>query len=109
MLTGPLAGLTRDAISIDGIAHNRLFRLVDTAGLTRILQDKRLMAEDVDRKINRLSSKAGISTALRRLPGIYHQPHSTRLSRADDPSQFSLHVSEMALKSALEAMRYITV
>jgi GTP-binding protein len=35
MLTGPEAGLTRDAISVDFTAGGRRFRLVDTAGLRR--------------------------------------------------------------------------
>ena len=35
MLTGPMAGLTRDAISIDWTYKNRQLRLTDTAGLRR--------------------------------------------------------------------------
>jgi len=35
MLTGPEAGLTRDAISVDFSSGGRRFRLVDTAGLRR--------------------------------------------------------------------------
>ncbi len=35
MLTGPMAGLTRDAISIDWTYGNRKLRLTDTAGLRR--------------------------------------------------------------------------
>jgi GTP-binding protein len=35
MLTGPEAGITRDAISVDWEAKGRRFRLVDTAGLRR--------------------------------------------------------------------------
>ena len=35
MLTGPMAGLTRDAISIDWTYKGRLLRLTDTAGLRR--------------------------------------------------------------------------
>jgi GTPase len=35
MLTGPEAGITRDAIAVDWIWHGRPFRLVDTAGLRR--------------------------------------------------------------------------
>jgi GTP-binding protein len=35
MLTGPEAGITRDAISVDWIWRDRAFRLVDTAGMRR--------------------------------------------------------------------------
>ncbi len=35
MLTGPEAGITRDAISVDWVHHGRKIRLVDTAGLRK--------------------------------------------------------------------------
>jgi GTPase len=35
LLTGPEAGITRDAIAVDWLWHNRRVRLVDTAGLRR--------------------------------------------------------------------------
>jgi GTP-binding protein len=35
LLTGPEAGITRDAIAIDWTAHGRAFRLFDTAGMRR--------------------------------------------------------------------------
>ena len=35
MLTGPEAGITRDAISVDWTWRDRAFRLVDTAGMRR--------------------------------------------------------------------------
>jgi len=35
MLTGPEAGITRDAISVDWTWHDRHFRLVDTAGMRK--------------------------------------------------------------------------
>jgi GTP-binding protein len=35
MLTGPEAGITRDAISVDWTWHERPFRLVDTAGMRK--------------------------------------------------------------------------
>jgi GTPase len=35
LLTGPEAGITRDAISIDWLSHDRRIRLIDTAGLRR--------------------------------------------------------------------------
>jgi GTP-binding protein len=35
LLTGPEAGITRDAIAVDWTSHGRTFRLFDTAGLRR--------------------------------------------------------------------------
>jgi len=35
LLTGPEAGITRDAISIDWLSHDRRIQLIDTAGLRR--------------------------------------------------------------------------
>jgi GTP-binding protein len=35
LLTGPEAGITRDAIAIDWTAHGRVFRLFDTAGIRK--------------------------------------------------------------------------
>ncbi len=35
VMTGPEAGITRDAVSVDWVYNNRKFKLVDTAGLRR--------------------------------------------------------------------------
>jgi GTPase len=56
MITGPEAGITRDAIAIDGHWHGRPLRLVDTAGLRKRakVDDKleRLSAADTKRAID---------------------------------------------------------
>ncbi|KAJ1421277.1 GTP-binding protein, partial [Ochromonadaceae sp. CCMP2298] len=43
-ITGPMPGLTRDAVHAEWLHKGRKFKLVDTAGLTRIRTDKKLLA-----------------------------------------------------------------
>jgi GTP-binding protein len=55
LLTGPEAGITRDAIAIDWKWHDQLIRLIDTAGLRRrskvVEKLERLSGADTDRAI----------------------------------------------------------
>ncbi len=55
MLTGPEAGITRDAVSVDWEYRGRKFRLVDTAGLRRranvVEKLERLATDDTERAI----------------------------------------------------------
>ncbi len=121
-----MPGLTRDAIFVDWVSpeQNRLFRLVDTAGLTRVVQDRRLLLPAADRRLAALHRQdARVNKAAAQLPGTRgvvarggsggsiggRGLTAVAASRSDDPSQFSLQVSEMALASALSALRYSQV
>ncbi len=116
-----MPGLTRDAIFVDWVspAQDRLFRLVDTAGLTRVVQDRRLLLPAADRRLAALCRQdARVNKAAAQLPGTTTTRRhggggggalAVAATRAVDPSQFSLQVSEMALKSAMSALRYSQV
>ena len=117
VIVGPTPGLTRDAISVEWQFRERLFRLVDTAGLTRIRTDKALLHSPLEAARRTTQDRTGSDKGLAlaapaaaskvnrsvELPGIdLMQPD-------EDPSQFSHQVSEMALISALNALRFAQV
>ena len=131
VITGPVAGLTRDAIEVEWEYRKRLFRLVDTAGLTRTrpvpaLTDNKTQKQ-VTKKLESLSpgaypesgSKAspnkliGMPTASAAAkPSVYKKislPGIQDLKPDVDPSQFSYQVSELALINALNALRFAQV
>lgn len=108
LITGPTPGLTRDAIHIAWAYQGRNFRLVDTAGLTRLRPDKTLLSAAEESRRAAVIDSAG--------PAGYVQPGKpVSLPGIDlmdpelDPSQFSFQVSELALISALNALRFAQV
>jgi GTP-binding protein len=112
-ITGPLPGLTRDAVQAEWQHRDRQFRLVDTAGLTRIRTNKQLLEAAQEKKHT-------ASTELTALPsknraGNTNAGPSVKLPGRDiadpelDPSQFSYQISEYALISALNALRFAQV
>jgi GTP-binding protein len=105
VITGPLPGLTRDAISVEWQAHDRLFRLIDTAGLTRVRTNTDLLTEVPVRRhesmIKILESKSSQASIM--LPG------KNLVSIEENPSQFSEQISEMSLISSLQALKYAQV
>lgn len=113
VITGPTAGLTRDSISVEWGFAGRNFKLVDTAGLSRVRTDQRLLQGEADRRKHALFSSLGIDVAFGKsvpksgvsvtLPGIQVMDPET------DPSQFSTKISELALISALNALKYAQV
>ena len=138
-IAGPVAGLTRDAIEVEWSFKGRTFRLVDTAGLTRTKPVRSLTDSKAQKrstyKHESLSLAAyaengasGSSTATsmsmaRSLVGLKSSSGAAKNSpykkitlpgieflKPDvDPSQFSYQVSEMALISALSALRFAQV
>ena len=106
VITGPIPGLTRDSIHVEWKHNDRNFRLVDTAGLTRVRPDKKVLENKtwenepvVD--TNRIKQTPNPINV--RLPGI------DMVSADSDPSQFSYKISELALVSALNALRFAQV
>lgn len=118
VITGPTPGLTRDSIHVDWVFNDRMFRLVDTAGLTRT----RLLPSNGSRIIKKSGAEKKLESKVasvgkaelhaharsekkmaRALPGI------ELLDPERDPSQFSLQVSELALASALNALKFAQV
>eukprot|EP01040_Poterioochromonas_malhamensis_P008840 gene8840-9575_t len=106
VIAGPLPGLTRDSIEVEWTYQDRQFRLVDTAGLTRIHTNKQLLS-DIKVKAHQSVSnvlKQSVKEARVRLPG------KEMIEHIDDvPSQFSEQISEYALMSAFHALRFAQV
>jgi len=126
VITGATPGLTRDAVHVEWEFHGRNFRLVDTAGLTRIRPDQALLSAAEENKRQKMAetvgptsyrqpsgdeassgggsgSSSGVPRKEVKLPGI------EQMDPEADPSQFSYQVSEMALMSALNALRFAQV
>lgn len=110
VITGPTPGLTRDAVHVEWAFRDRNFRLVDTAGLTRMRPDRKMLSAAEENKRQKMVASIG--------PESYKQPAGTKvmslpgIEQMDpeaDPSQFSYQVSEMALMSALNALRFAQV
>ena len=80
--------------------NNRQFRLVDTAGLTRITPHKQRLSADDKKHVTRIESMLKDTVVL---PGIQ------KMDPEEDPSQFSCQVSEASLVSALNALRFSQV
>lgn len=100
VITGPTPGLTRDSVSVEWTFRDRKFRLVDTAGLTRITPHKQRLTADDKKNVTRIESMLKDTVVL---PGIQ------RMDPESDPSQFSCQVSEFSLVSALNALRFSQV
>lgn len=105
VITGPTAGLTRDSITVDWSFQGRSFRLVDTAGLTRVRTQDSLLRGITDQKHQTLANSLGKAAAQRNitLPGIQ------QMDIEADPSQFSTQIAEMALQSALQTLKFANV
>jgi len=101
VISGPMTNLTRDAIMVEWFAMNRHFKLVDTAGLTRISsQNLRLSANADSRKMRLIDSYGKIK---RKVPGL------GLVNSDEDPSQSSKVISDLSIHSALNALRYSQV
>ena len=106
VIVGPTAGLTRDAIQVEWQHENRIFKLVDTAGLTRTRVKKENLR--ADRKNAEASNKIGYEKIV--LPGIRAINKDDKIMYPDeDPSQFSHQISEFAQQSALNSLKYAQV
>lgn len=104
VITGPTPGLTRDSIQVEWVAQHRQFKLVDTAGLTRLYTNKEYLTgikEQKNQEIIETLSKHIEKTSI--LPGIRD------VNPEEDPSQFSTQISEYALISALNTLRFADV
>ena len=139
VITGPVAGLTRDAIEVEWEYARRSFRLVDTAGLTRTRPVPALAESKLQKKLTKNYDTLGMgspfetsdsakesietSTKARSFMGM---PSSTTAAKSsvfkkivlpgiqdvqpdEDPSQYSYQVSELALINALNALRFAQV
>lgn len=109
VITGPVAGLTRDAIAVTWTHRDCPFRLVDTAGLTRLQTDERLLTSVVVREESQQSLAEGVLRRRKNLPKNISLPGTDVLDVFADPSQFSAQISEMSLISALNALRFAQV
>lgn len=108
VITGSTPGLTRDAVHVQWEFKGRNFCLVDTAGLTRLRPDKSLMSAAEENKRQQISATIGPSSYIQ--PGkIVSLPGIDIMDPEADPSQFSYQVSELALMSALNALRFAQV
>jgi GTPase len=100
VIAGPTAGLTRDSIAVEWMFRDRTFRLVDTAGLTRLQTNKDLLAGIKEQRKVAMIEKVGRDVNVKIvLPGIQ------TLDPEQDPSQWSAQISEYALLSALNACK----
>lgn len=107
-IAGPTPGLTRDAIHVDWKFGARKFRLVDTAGLTRLRPNKHILQGLRDTKQIEAMNKIGKGFDHTKefsidLPGMRMMDSET------DPSQYSYQLSEYALQDALNALRFAQV
>ncbi len=104
VITGPTAGLTRDAIHVEWSYRDRLFRLVDTAGLTRLQTNKELLKGVKEQRNLSIAETIGKHVDKKIiLPGL------RELNPEEDPSQWSTQISEYALLSALQACKHSQV
>lgn len=110
-ITGPMPGLTRDAVTAEWQHENRIFRLVDTAGLTRIRTNKQLLGimQDKEKRLSVLSDKIGFVGTNEKVDTSVKLPGREFVNPELDPSQFSYQISEYALMSAMNALRYAQV
>eukprot|EP01034_Spumella_vulgaris_P026595 gene26595-33197_t len=121
VITGSTPGLTRDSVHVEWSFGDRNFRLVDTAGLTRMRPNKTLMEGQSEKRHlassdkiignARNQKKLNINKAVRPdgSTGTNHLPGIGLMDKELDPSQFSYQISEFALISALNALRFAQV
>ena len=116
VITGPTPGLTRDAIHVDWQFGGRLFKLVDTAGLTRITpvtkmnstESSQLLSED-KRNMKRIQNELEPKLHETKLSRLIDLPGVSETDPMDDPSQYSYQISELALTDALNSLRFAQV
>jgi predicted GTPase len=128
-ITGPMAGLTRDAIHAEWSHNERLFRLVDTAGLTRLRTNKQLLegvkekrrtaevektgmllsAAESDSAAVAAAASGGSAAARNYVDSAVKLPGRDLANPELDPSQYSYQISEFSLISALNALRFAQV
>lgn len=101
LIVTPVSGTTRDAIHVEWTYCDRKFQLVDTAGLIKIKPDATLIKSSTEAKRRKVIENTGRYD--KTLPGV------GQMSPEDDPSQFSSQVSELAIASALNALRFAQV
>ena len=116
VLVGATPGLTRDSIGVEWMFRDRQFRLVDTAGLTRIRTDKKLMNSTLELARRSEQDATGseksrqlVHTPISKINRSVELPGIDLMNPDVDPSQFSHQVSELALISALNALRFAQV
>lgn len=116
VITGPTPGLTRDAIHVDWTFKGRTFKLVDTAGLTRITpvtkinssESSQLLQED-KRNMQRIQNNSEPKLHETKLSKQIDLPGISETDPVDDPSQYSYQISELALTDALNSLRFAQV
>ena len=116
-IAGPMAGLTRDAVHVEWAHRERQFKLVDTAGLTRIRTNKQLLEGVKERRQTAQVEKIGLGVmpVASHTKGLSNSDVTVKLPGRDladpdmDPSQYSYQISEYALISALNALRFAQV
>eukprot|EP01036_Dinobryon_divergens_P032141 gene32141-41673_t len=116
VITGPTAGLTRDSVQVQWEHKDRLFQLVDTAGLRRLRANPDLCKQGVleDKfatKVNNLGTDVASESAslARREAKEGKLPGRADYDPEQDPSQYSRQVAELALQSALNSLRFAQV
>ena len=116
VITGPTPGLTRDAIHVDWNFKGRTFKLVDTAGLTRITpvtkinssESSQLLQED-KRNMQRIQNDIEPKLHETKLSKQIDLPGVKETDPMNDPSQYSYQISELALTDALNSLRFAQV
>jgi predicted GTPase len=83
------------------VFKDRQFILVDTAGWTKIAVDSRKL--NSAEEMARVRAMEAVGKYPEKLPGMEFMDPEV------DPSQFSSHISQMALISALNALRFSQV
>ena len=116
VIVGATPGLTRDSIGVEWMFRDRQFKLVDTAGLTRIRTDKKLMNSPLELARRAVQDATGseksrdlVHAPVSKVNRSVELPGIDLMSPDEDPSQFSHRVSELALLSALNALRFAQV
>ena len=104
VIVSPVPGTTRDSVHIEWMYKSRKFRLVDTAGLTKIKPDTKLIKSSTEAKQKKVIESTGFYDKNTVGPSSL-----IKVSSEDDPSQFSTQVSELAIISALNALRFAQV
>ena len=101
---------------MDWVYNDRLFKLVDTAGLTRITpvsklhsaEASELMREDV-KNITRIANEEAVRLKDSKLGSRISLPGVMLTNPQHDPSQYSYQISELALSDALNSLRFAQV
>eukprot|EP01042_Synura_sphagnicola_P004784 gene4784-6087_t len=94
VIVGPVPGLTRDSVYVNWSFFGRQMRLVDTAGLTHLSPDQRILKAD-KADVSRLEATVGKHAVL---------PGRNALDKESVPSQHSYKIAQMCLNE-LDACR----